>query len=147
MKLDTELTKLLCGRLGIFGPDQFGKLMSLQQKDFRGGIVKGETVFFILLSRSYETHTDNFLSIRCDDKNYYIGFAYLKDGTLDIENVLFCEKTSDRWVPCNTAMKLSVSLFVEMFANLQSPPEFVTSEDHSLYEFEKFYVSSFPEDI
>lgn len=150
MNLDTELIRLISHRIGIFGPSRFGKLMELKSKDFRGGIVKGEQVFFILLSRDYGSHTENFLSVRCDDKNYYIGFALLKgveDESFAVENSFFCERANDKWVPSTTAMKLTVSLFVEMFANMPQPPEFVSSEDHSLYDFEKFYMAQFPEDI
>lgn len=146
MSLDKELIKVINSRLGLSGISSYNKILSLSSNSFKGGIVKGEQVFFILLTKEYEHHIENFYSIRCDDKNHYIGFSFIKED-FEIENIVFYERSKDSWIPSNTSMKLSLTLFIEMFANMNVPPIFLAGEDHSLFEFEKFYISLYPEDM
>ena len=142
-ELEVGLIKLINSRLGI-SDTGFTKLASLTSGEFRGGLVKDEDIFFIILHKKYEEHQENYISIRSDERNYYVGYAFV-DG--DITNILFTELVNNRFIVCNTAMKLSISLFVEMFAQLQVPPEFVSTSDEKLYDFEKFYIASYPDDI
>lgn len=141
--LEIGLIELINSRLGISSTG-FTKLSSLTNGEFRGGLVKGEDIFFIVLAKQYEAHAENYISIRSDERNYYIGYAFV-DG--NITNILFTELVNNRFILCNTAMKLSISLFVEMFGQLPIPPDFITASDEKLFDFEKFYIASYPDDI
>ena len=141
--LEVGLIQLINDRLGI-SFKSFTKLASLTTSEFRGGLVKGEDIFFIILNRLYESHQENYISVRSDERNYYIGYSITED---EVVNILFTELVNNRFIVCNTAMKLSIALFIEMFSQLPSPPEFVATSDSKLFDFEKFYIATYPDDI